>query len=139
VRLEGHTDSIPIHNSRFRSNWELSAARGIAMLELLHGRCGVPLERLAVAGYADTCPIDSNSTAEGRARNRRVDVVILNREGNATEPKQAAAAPPAPPANPPAKPPAKTARTTGVQRQVPRPPSAAAALQGVLAAPRVAH
>jgi chemotaxis protein MotB len=95
VRLEGHTDSIPIHNSRFRSNWELSAARGIAMLELLHGRCGVPLERLAVAGYADTSPIDSNSSAEGRARNRRVDVVILNREGNASEPKQAAA-PPAP-------------------------------------------
>jgi chemotaxis protein MotB len=96
VRLEGHTDSIPIHNSRFRSNWELSAARGIAMLELLHGRCGVLLERLAVAGYADTCPIDSNSTPEGRARNRRVDVVILNREGNASEPKQAAAPPAAP-------------------------------------------
>jgi chemotaxis protein MotB len=91
VRLEGHTDSIPIHNSRFRSNWELSAARGIAMLELLRGRCGVPLERLAVAGYAETCPIDSNSTAEGRARNRRVDVVILNREGSASEPKQGAA------------------------------------------------
>ena len=47
VRLEGHTDSRPIHTARFRSNWELSAARGIAMLELLSTRCNIPRERLA--------------------------------------------------------------------------------------------
>ncbi|MBI1789668.1 MAG: OmpA family protein [Acidobacteria bacterium] len=79
VHLEGHTDSIPIHNERFRSNWELSSARGIAMLETLSTRFGLQRERLAVVGYADTTPVDSNDTVEGRARNRRVDVVIMSR------------------------------------------------------------
>jgi chemotaxis protein MotB len=79
VRLEGHTDSMPIHTTRFRSNWELSAARSIAMLELLSTTWGIPRERLAIAGYADTMPKESNDTVEGRAHNRRVDVVILNR------------------------------------------------------------
>jgi chemotaxis protein MotB len=77
VRLEGHTDSIPIHTVRFNSNWELSAARSIAMLELLVTRCGISAQRLAIAGYADTAPADSNDTEEGRAHNRRVDIVIL--------------------------------------------------------------
>jgi chemotaxis protein MotB len=80
VRLEGHTDSIPIHTARFRSNWELSAARSIAMLELLSTRFNVARARLAIAGYADTIPADSNDTEEGRAHNRRVDVVILNQQ-----------------------------------------------------------
>lgn len=79
VRLEGHTDSIPIHNSRFRSNWELSAARSIAMLQELSSRFGIAAGRFAVAGYADTIPVDSNDTEEGRAHNRRVDIVIVNR------------------------------------------------------------
>jgi chemotaxis protein MotB len=86
VRLEGHTDSVPIHNSRFRSNWELSAARSIAMLELLTGRFGIPRERMAVAGYAETAPVESNETETGRARNRRVDIVILNDQGVVNEP-----------------------------------------------------
>ncbi|MFB3776004.1 MAG: flagellar motor protein MotB [Bryobacteraceae bacterium] len=90
VRLEGHTDSVPIHNARFRSNWDLSAARSIAMLELLATRYGVPRERLAIAGYADNVPATTNETAEGRARNRRVDLVIVNRAGLATEPVAAA-------------------------------------------------
>lgn len=79
VRLEGHTDSAPIHTRRFRSNWELSTARSIAVLELLKGRYGIPGSRFAVSGYADTQPVDSNDSAEGRAHNRRVDIVILNR------------------------------------------------------------
>ena len=86
VRLEGHTDSVPIHNSRFRSNWELSAARGIATLELLT-RFGVPAGRMAAAAYAETIPLESNETAEGRSHNRRVDVVILNEGGAEPEPK----------------------------------------------------
>jgi chemotaxis protein MotB len=86
VRLEGHTDSVPIHNSRFRSNWELSAARSIAMLELLSSRFEIPREKLAVAGYADTIPVAGNDTEEGRARNRRVDIVILNQAGLSAEP-----------------------------------------------------
>jgi chemotaxis protein MotB len=77
ARAEGHTDSVPIHNSRFRSNWELSAARSIALVEQLT-KYGVARERLSIAGYADTAPIDRNDTEEGRSNNRRVDVVILN-------------------------------------------------------------
>ena len=100
VRLEGHTDSVPIHNARFRSNWELSAARAIAMLNLLTTRFGVEAGRLAVVGYADTLPVESNDTEEGRARNRRVDVVILNRLGFEVEPAPAAPAAPAPAAAP---------------------------------------
>ncbi len=80
VRLEGHTDSLPIHTTRFHSNWELSAARSIAMLELFSTRFNIPRERLAIAGYADTAPKDSNDTEEGRAHNRRVDIVILNQK-----------------------------------------------------------
>jgi len=78
VRLEGHTDSIPIHTARFRNNWELSAARSIAMLNLLTDKFQLPGERFSVAGYADTAPVAANDTEEGRARNRRVDIVILN-------------------------------------------------------------
>ena len=79
VRLEGHTDSIPIHTARFRNNWELSAARGIAMLDVLSAKYAIPAERFAIAGYADTSPVASNDTEEGRKRNRRVDIVVLNR------------------------------------------------------------
>ncbi len=86
VRLEGHTDSVPIHNSRFRSNWELSAARSIAMLELLTDEFGLPQSKFAVAGYADTAPLDSNDTDAGRAHNRRVDIIILNQNGLVSEP-----------------------------------------------------
>jgi len=86
LRIEGHTDSVPIHNSRFRSNWELSAARSIAVLELLRERFGIPTERMAVAGYAENAPADTNETEEGRAHNRRVDLVLLTESGQRTEP-----------------------------------------------------
>jgi chemotaxis protein MotB len=86
IRLEGHTDSIPIHTARFRTNWELSAARSIAMMEVLSERFNVPRERLAIAGYAETSPVASNDTEEGRARNRRVDMVILNQQALMSEP-----------------------------------------------------
>ncbi|MGD0435669.1 MAG: flagellar motor protein MotB, partial [Bryobacteraceae bacterium] len=65
VRMEGHTDAVPIHNSRFRSNWELSAGRSIALLELLNS-FDVPHERMSIAGYADTAPLEDNDTEEGR-------------------------------------------------------------------------
>jgi chemotaxis protein MotB len=93
VRVEGHTDSVPIHTARFRSNWELSAARSIAVVELLASHFDIPRERLAIAGYGEYAPIDTNQTAEGRARNRRVDLVILSSTGLLREPP--AAAPPA--------------------------------------------
>jgi chemotaxis protein MotB len=87
VRLEGHSDARPIHTPRFRSNWELSAARAIAMLELLRDRYQIPASRMAVAGYADNAPTDSNDTEEGRAHNRRVDLVLLTVGGMAREPQ----------------------------------------------------
>jgi chemotaxis protein MotB len=78
LRIEGHTDSVPIHTARFRSNWELSAARSIAMMEVLVERFGIDEQRMAIVGYADTAPETPNDTPEGRARNRRVDIVIQN-------------------------------------------------------------
>ena len=78
LRIEGHTDSVPIHTVRFRSNWELSAARSISMMELLAERFHVDRQRIAIVGYADTAPQRPNDTPEGRASNRRVDIVIQN-------------------------------------------------------------
>jgi len=89
VRLEGHTDSRPISTARFHSNWDLSAARSIALLEFISNRFKIPAARMSVAGYADTVPVASNETEEGRARNRRADIVILNEQGVVAEPKQA--------------------------------------------------
>jgi chemotaxis protein MotB len=89
LRLEGHTDSIPINTPRFQSNWELSAARSIAMLRLLNQRFGVNSQRMAVVGYADNAAIDSNETEKGRERNRRVDIVIVSDFGMRAEPPQA--------------------------------------------------
>lgn len=97
MRLEGHTDSIPIHSTRFRSNWELSTARAIAMLEAFRTRFQVPVKGLEVAGYADTFPLESNDTPEGRSKNRRVDVVILSRSAVELQPQRASASAPAPP------------------------------------------
>jgi chemotaxis protein MotB len=87
VRLEGHSDSIPIHNARFRSNWELSAARATTMLELLRDKCALDTSRFSVAGYAENAPVDTNDTEEGRAHNRRVDLVVLSAEGEKAEPQ----------------------------------------------------
>ena len=78
IQLEGHTDSRPIHTARFKSNWELSCARAIAVLDVLCDTFQLQRERFSVVGRAETLPVDTNDTPEGRARNRRVDVVILN-------------------------------------------------------------
>ena len=86
VRLEGHTDAIPINTPRFHSNWDLSSARAIALLKILTERFGVSANRLSVAGYADTAPLSPNDTEDGRARNRRVDIIVLNEQGMKGEP-----------------------------------------------------
>lgn len=85
IRLEGHTDSRPINNIRFRSNWELAAARGIAVLQSFSEQHGIPAARLAVVSYADTIPKANNDLEEGRAVNRRVDVTILNDQASKRE------------------------------------------------------
>lgn len=80
VRIEGHTDSIPITTGKFPSNWELSCARAAAVARFFEER-GLERRRFSVAGYAETRPVDpvlGNSTADARARNRRVVVTFLN-------------------------------------------------------------
>ncbi|HXY78119.1 MAG TPA: flagellar motor protein MotB [Candidatus Acidoferrales bacterium] len=78
LRIEGHTDNVPIHNAHVASNWELSTARSTELVRLLIQRYRFSPERLSAAGYAEYHPIASNDTPEGRAQNRRVDLVILS-------------------------------------------------------------
>jgi chemotaxis protein MotB len=77
IRIEGHTDNVPIHNAHFASNWELSTARATEMTQLFIMHYHFPPSRLSAAGYAEFHPVAANSTAEGRAMNRRIDIVIL--------------------------------------------------------------
>jgi len=77
ILLEGHTDSVPIHNARFRSNWELSTARSMAVMELLERSPDMPASRFSIGGSADNSPVTADSSEPGRARNRRVEIVVL--------------------------------------------------------------
>ena len=77
LRVEGHTDNVPIHTARFANNWELSTARATELIEILITQYGIPPSHLSAAGYGEFHPVASNATADGRAQNRRLDVVIL--------------------------------------------------------------
>jgi chemotaxis protein MotB len=77
LRIEGHTDNIPIHTARFASNWELSTSRATDLIQLLIAEYGLPPGHLSAAGYGEFHPVADNDTPEGRAQNRRLDVVIL--------------------------------------------------------------
>ncbi len=77
LRIEGHTDNVPIHTLHFNSNWELSTARATEVIRLLLTREGIAPDRLSAAGYAEYHPISDNSTEDGRRLNRRVDIVII--------------------------------------------------------------
>jgi chemotaxis protein MotB len=79
LRIEGHTDNAPIHTAQFPSNWELSTSRATEIVRLLIVRDGFGPNRLSAAGYAEYHPVASNTTAEGRGMNRRVDIVVLGR------------------------------------------------------------
>jgi chemotaxis protein MotB len=76
ITVEGNTDNQPIATSQFPSNWELSTARATTVVRFLIAH-GVSAGRLAAAGYAALHPVDSNATVAGRARNRRVDIVLM--------------------------------------------------------------
>ena len=76
-RIEGHTDSTPVDNELYPSNWELSSARSANVLHYLSD-FGVDEQKFSIAGYADTRPMFSNETKEGQAYNRRVDIIILD-------------------------------------------------------------
>ena len=79
LRIEGHTDNVPIHTAEFDSNWELSATRATRIARIFLALKAVPPDRLSAAGYAEFHPVASNDSPQGRAENRRVDVVILPR------------------------------------------------------------
>jgi chemotaxis protein MotB len=78
LRIEGHTDNVPIHGTRYASNWELSTARASDLIKLFITRYNFAPIRLSAAGFAEFHPVASNVTPEGRVRNRRVDIVVLN-------------------------------------------------------------
>lgn len=78
IRVEGHTDDVPIHTPQFASNWELSTARATTVVQYLIEAGGVDPARLGAAGYAEYRPRLSNDTPDARARNRRVDIVVLD-------------------------------------------------------------
>jgi chemotaxis protein MotB len=79
LRIEGHTDNVPIHTSEFDSNWELSAARAMRIGRVFLDLRLIPPDRLSAAGYAEFHPVASNDTPGGRAENRRVDLVVMPR------------------------------------------------------------
>jgi chemotaxis protein MotB len=84
VRVEGHTDDVPIHNLRFASNWDLSAARASRVVELLIAR-GLEPQRLSATGYSEFHPRVPNTSVQSRAANRRIDLVILNTATSSAE------------------------------------------------------
>ncbi len=77
LAIEGHTDSRPVNNARYSSNWELSTARAVSVLRFMELE-GFDVTRLSAAGYADTHPVADNATAVGQAANRRVEIVIVS-------------------------------------------------------------
>lgn len=77
IRVEGHTDNVPIHTARFNSNWELSTERATEVVSMLVDEYGFDPRDVSVAGYAEYRPIVSNDTEEGRKANRRIDLVVI--------------------------------------------------------------
>jgi chemotaxis protein MotB len=78
IRIEGHTDNVPIHTKKYDSNWELSTARATEIIKQFIAQYGVSPDRLSASGYGEYYPVASNDTPEGRAKNRRVDLVVLS-------------------------------------------------------------
>ncbi|MBS5951455.1 MAG: flagellar motor protein MotB [Clostridium sp.] len=78
IRIEGHTDNVPIRNEYFSSNWQLSSTRASNVVEYLINNGGISPDRLSAVGYGEYRPVADNSTDQGRSKNRRVDILILN-------------------------------------------------------------
>jgi len=85
VRVEGHTDDIPIKTNRYPSNWELSTARAVNVLRYIIDAYQIPTERLSAAGFGEYQPIVANDSSMNRAKNRRVEIVFLNPENSAAQ------------------------------------------------------
>jgi len=80
MEVDGFTDTVPIHNERYDDNWELSAVRAASVLRFLLGHSALNPANLTIAGYGPYRAIADNSTEEGRAANRRVEIIIRPRE-----------------------------------------------------------
>jgi chemotaxis protein MotB len=123
VYVIGHTDNVPIRGSvfgRYSSNWELSTARATSAVRYLVEKAGADPTRMAAVGYGEFHPIADNSTAEGRARNRRIAIVIMPEHFNPLEsPAQAQPAPIETPAKPPDGPATPTADSQADTHQTP--------------------
>ncbi|WP_312446294.1 flagellar motor protein MotB [Lacrimispora sp.] len=78
IRVEGHTDNVPIRRSNYPSNWELSTARAVNVVKLFINKCNFSPDKLLAVGYGEFKPVADNSTEEGRAKNRRIDVIVLS-------------------------------------------------------------
>ena len=96
IRVEGHTDTVPIHTDRFPSNWELSTARAISVLRFFIQHTGISPERLSAAGYGEYKPAYPNTSERNRALNRRVDIVLLSSAFSKFEPEGGKPSAPAP-------------------------------------------
>lgn len=88
VRIEGHTDNVPIKTSEYNSNWQLSAARAANVTELLVNQAGIAPQKLSAIGYGEFRPISDNTSEAGKAKNRRVDIIIINSKYNEMENNQ---------------------------------------------------
>jgi len=86
IRVEGHTDNVPIHTREFPSNWELSTARAVNVLRYLVENHGIPPKMISAAGYGEYHPVAPNDTDQNRARNRRVEIIILSSSSMTQEP-----------------------------------------------------
>ncbi len=82
IRILGHTDNVPIRTAQFPSNWELSSGRAVMVVRIFSELYGVPVTHLSATGLADAKPVVSNDTPEGRTKNRRVEIIILEKAAN---------------------------------------------------------
>jgi len=88
IRVEGHTDNVPIRTSQFNSNWQLSAVRAANVTELLVEQAGIPPKQLSSIGYGEFRPVGDNFNEAGRMKNRRVDIIIMSSKFNEIENNQ---------------------------------------------------
>ncbi|MDN5330939.1 MAG: chemotaxis protein MotB [Tepidanaerobacteraceae bacterium] len=87
IRVEGHTDNVPIHTREFPSNWELSTARAVNVVKYLIEKHGIPPRMISAAGYGEYHPIVPNDSEKNRAQNRRVEIIILSSSSTSQEPR----------------------------------------------------
>jgi chemotaxis protein MotB len=85
IRIEGHTDNVPMNSSQYPSNWDLSVARAANVVRLLTTASKITPDRLIAVGYGEYRPVADNSTEEGRAKNRRIDIIVMSSEYNQME------------------------------------------------------